>query len=160
MIATTLGVTSQLFNPFYLHILPATPHPSLPPNLHPTPAQTMIPHHPMLDTLPWPSVREKVICMLHLPSMMRPPIAQNDDGSEGQHKAVMQLMHDLDDFREGVRNHGNSTTWGQGNEFIEEAWEIGEAFYQNWWWCLDPKTIELSNQRRRERGAPRLKLRA
>ncbi|KAF2274707.1 uncharacterized protein EI97DRAFT_434936 [Westerdykella ornata] len=159
LIISALDIGANIWNPFYLHVLPPTPNPSLPPNLHPTPAQITIPHHPMLDTLPWPTVREKLICMLALPSPCRPPVAQEAEG-EGQGTAIVRIMQDLDDFRDGIRNHGNTSTWGNGNELVEEAWEIGEVFYRHWWWCLDQKIIERSNQKRRERGLGRLQIKA
>lgn len=61
--ASLLNIVSNIFDPFALHTSPPTPHPSLPPNLHPVRAQILIPHHPALDIVPWPSVREKLICM-------------------------------------------------------------------------------------------------
>jgi hypothetical protein len=111
-----------------------------------------IPHHPFLDALPWPSVREKLICIFSLPSMCRPAIAQDDDDEEGTSKPIMRLVTDLDDHRDGVRIHGNLVGWGSSNELAEEAWEVGEVFYKNWWWCLDRKIIGITNRRRRERG--------
>ncbi|KAF2468519.1 uncharacterized protein BDR25DRAFT_344245 [Lindgomyces ingoldianus] len=159
-IATMLNVVTEIYNPFHLHTLSPTPPASLPLNLHPTPAQIAIPHHPLLDTLPWPSVREKLICMFALPSAIRPPIARNDDDDDGdgQGKAIMQIMHDVDDFKDGIRVHGNVVGWGEGNELAEEAWEVGETFFRNWWWCLDNKVLEVTNRRRRERGLGVLRL--
>ena len=64
----------------------------------------------------------------------------------------MRLLTDMDDYRDGVRIHGNMVGWGLGNELEEEAWEIGEVFHGNWWWCLDGKLLGITNRRRRERG--------
>lgn len=83
--------------------------------------------------------------------MFRPPIAQ-DDEEEGVNKPIMQLVTDLDDCKDGVRIHGNLVGWEASSELAEEAWEIGESFYKNWWWCLDGKIIGIANKRRRERG--------
>lgn len=157
-IATALDLVSHIYDPSYLHTLPPAPPPSLPSNLHPTPSQITIPHHPFIDTLPWPSVREKLICMFSLPSALRPPIAQDDEGDEGQSKAVVRLAQDLDDCNEGVRIHGNMVGWHASNELVEEAWEIGEVFFRNWWWCLDGKIVETTNRRRRERGLGALRI--
>jgi hypothetical protein len=147
---------------------------SLPTNLHPVNAQLTIPHHPLLDVLPWPSVREKLICMLSLPSALRPPVAQEEDSDEvqspsytsstcrgaRQSKAIIQLVQDIDDFQDGggIRVHGNTTTWCEGNELVEDAWEVGDVFYRKWWWCLDQRVVETSNRRRRERGLGSLKM--
>ncbi|KAF2706424.1 hypothetical protein K504DRAFT_81001 [Pleomassaria siparia CBS 279.74] len=158
-IASALKVLDNFYDPFFLHVLPPTHLSSFPPNLHPTPAQLAIPHHPLLDTLPWPSVRQKLICLFALPSALRPPIAQEDDPStNAQGKAVMQIIQDLDDYEHGVRVHGNSVNCGAPNELVEEAWEVGECFYKNWWWCLGGKVVEISNKRRGERGLGRLRI--
>ncbi|KAM0206209.1 hypothetical protein ACHAQI_008508 [Fusarium lateritium] len=153
-IGSAVGALSNFHNPNYLHTLSPTPSPNLPPNLHPTPAQTTIPHHPLLDRLPWPSVREKLICILALPSGPRPVIAREDgdEGGGGQAKAVMQIVHDLDDAADGCRIRGNVMAWGEGSELAEEAREMGECFYKNWWWCFDGKVVNMSNLRRRQRG--------
>lgn len=120
--------------------------------------------------------------MLAMPSTLRPPVAQEDDddddrceiskvrdaandsgpflGGIKQSKAIVQLVHDLDGVEEGagIQVHGNTTTWGEGSELMEECWEIGNLFYRNWWWCLDQKIVEVSNRRRRERGLSRLRM--
>ncbi|CAO2655766.1 Nn.00g045690.m01.CDS01 [Neocucurbitaria sp. VM-36] len=191
-IAVALDVATHIWDPCYLHVLPQS-NPalaSLPINLHPVAAQHTIPHHPVLDLLPWPSVREKLICMLSMPSAFRPPVAQEDDddldhlsafvpvsldplrspsshdsprmfsgdGGIKQSGAIVRLVQDLDDFRDGggVRVHGNTSTWSEGNELVEEAWEVGDVFYRKWWWCLDQRVVEASNRRRGERGLGRL----
>jgi hypothetical protein len=174
-IALAFGVTTHVWDPSYLHVV--APHSAtvaaLPANLQPVAAQLTIPHHPMLDLLPWPTVREKLICMFSMPSTFRPEVAQEDrcnapiargDSSFGneikQSKAIVRLIYDLEGVQggEGIRVHGNTTTWGEGNELIEDAWEIGDVFYRKWWWCLDERIVEVSNQKRRERGLSRLKM--
>ena len=115
--------------------------------------------------------------MFSMPSVFRPPVAQEEDdecfqapdanhdtgptgGGIKQSKAVIQLMLDLEGVQdsEGLRVHGNTTSWSNGNELTEDAWEIGDTFYRKWWWCLDQRVVEMSNRRRRERGLPRLKM--
>lgn len=181
-IANVLDVCNEnLWDPTYKHVLPAAAsYPSsLRENLRPVTAQLVVPHHPALDILPWPTMREKLILMLALPSKMRPRIAQEEDDdvadtlgawpflnqmpgstAPSQAKAITQLVQDLDDFQDdgGIRVHGNSVAWGQGNEFVEEVWEVGESFYRKWWFCLDQKIIDQSNTRRKERGLRRLRL--
>lgn len=181
-IANALGLCNEnLWNPSYKHVMPAcASYPIfLPENLRPVPAQLVIPHHPTLDILPWPTMRQKLILMLALPSKMRPLIAREDDDdatqtfgtwpifdqscgstAAGQSKAIIQLVQDVDDLQDGggLRVHGNSVVLGEGNEFVEEVWEVGESFYRKWWFCLDQKIIDQSNNRRKERGLGRLKL--
>ncbi|KAJ6272467.1 hypothetical protein PSV08DRAFT_370464 [Bipolaris maydis] len=129
--ASLLDIFSDVFNPFALHTSPPTPHPYLPPNLHPVRAQILIPHHPALDALRWPSVREKLIC---------------------------RLIRDIDDYSHGCRVHGNTAGCSPHHEMAEESWEIGSAFYRNWWFCMDNKVILMTNARRRERGETPLSL--
>jgi hypothetical protein len=119
-------------------------------------------------------MREKLICLLSMPSNLRPPVAREEDedgrwpclnglgtsSSGGQSRAITQLVQDIDDSQDGggLIVHGNSVAWGQGNELVEEAWEVGESFYRKWWFCLDEKIIAQSNRRRKERGLGGLKL--
>jgi hypothetical protein len=159
-IATTLQIEKTIWDPHHLHVFPPSLNCDLPWNLQPTPAQLTIPHHPAIDILPWPSVREKMICILSLPSMLRPPIAQNDDPcSSSQANAIQRLMHDLDDLQEGSRVHGNATSWDGPSELTEDAWEMGECFYRNWWFCIDRDAAATTNRRRRARGVRVMKLR-
>lgn len=176
-IAAILNVGDNLWDPSYMHVMPLSMSidPSVPANLRPVPAQICIPHHPALDLLPWPTMREKLICMLAMPSKLRPPVAREED-DEGwpsmsgfgisslasQSKAITQLVQDLDDFQDGggLIVHGNSVAWGEGNEFVEEVWEVGESFYRKWWFCIDEKIIAQSNRRRKERGLGMLRLTA
>jgi hypothetical protein len=69
-------------------------------------------------------VREKLICILALPSGLRPVVAREDgdEGGGGQAKAVMQIVNDLDDMVDGCRLHGNVVAWGEGSELAEESW--------------------------------------
>lgn len=185
-VALAFDVMPHVWNPSYLHVVPppTAAVAALPKNLQPVLAQLTIPHHPMLDLLPWPTVRERLICMLSMPSAIRPPVAQEEDGDEDccqssaanspsqsdaslrggvkQSKAIMRLSLDLEGVQggEGLRIHGNTSTWSEGNELTEDAWEIGDEFYRKWWWCLDQNIVEISNRRRRERGLPRLKMTA
>jgi hypothetical protein len=65
--------------------------------------------------------------------------------------ALMQVIFDMDDSAEGVRVTG-SEMYKEGN------WEIGQAFFANWWWALDRSVVENSNTLRRKRGADKLRL--
>lgn len=76
----------------------------------------------------------------------------------GQTEAVQRLIADLDDMSNGIRVHGNLVGWGESNEMVEEAWEIGESFFQNWWWCISDDVLRVTNRRRRERGLGPLRI--
>lgn len=71
-IAARLGCKTNIFD---LHARspfadPSTAVSHLPQSWQPTAAQILIPHHPILDFIPWPSVRERIIYTLTLPEEM------------------------------------------------------------------------------------------
>lgn len=121
---------------------PPTSH--LPRTWQPTRAQLLIPHHPLLDFLPWPSVREKIIQLFSLPEDMRPPAAQSPT-------ALVQFSYDLEDGAEGVR------IWG-GDPYDPANWEVGQVLFERWWFIFDSQVIEQSNSWRGMRGAAKLRI--
>jgi Domain of unknown function (DUF3425) len=106
---------------------------ALPENLRPTRTQRLVPHHPLLDILPWPGVRDKLILFFAQPVGVRPPGL--DRG---------QLVADLEDEAEGVvvRAEGMEP-WEMG------SWEVGKAIEKRWWFVLDSKV-----RRRRYKESP------
>ena len=116
----------------------------LPANLQPTASQATVPHHPVLDLLPWPRVRDRIIGVLSLPEAARPPAAAGE-------LALIQFSYDMEDGAEGMR------VWG-GDIYDPAAWEVGQVFFQQWWFIFDRQVIERSNYWRRLRGAPELSL--
>ena len=114
----------------------------LPANLRPTANQKLIPHHPVLDILAWPTVRDKMILVFSQPPEVRPPIAASP-------MALIDFVYDVEDSAEGVR------IWGD-DPYDAENWEAGEAVFKKWWWALDSSIIGKSNDWRKERGAPLL----
>ncbi|KAJ9657169.1 hypothetical protein H2198_004527 [Neophaeococcomyces mojaviensis] len=116
---------------------------NLPPNLRPTPAQLLRPHHPVLDILPWPTVRDKLIMVFSQPVNIRPPSAKSPT-------ALIELVFDLEDPSEGVRVWGDDPCAG-------DNWEVGQKLFSNWWWALDSQVLSRSNEMRKERGAPLLR---
>ncbi|KAH6665224.1 hypothetical protein B0J14DRAFT_606727 [Halenospora varia] len=119
----------------------------LPGNLHLTVAQLLVPHYLVIDVLPWPSVRTKLICLFSQPDQLRPPIARGPI-------AVMLLMHALDDESEGLRVNLDMN----GHGYDGKSWEVGQAIFKDWWWALDYKIVSNSNRLRSIRGAPKLQL--
>ncbi|CAK7227846.1 hypothetical protein SBRCBS47491_006707 [Sporothrix bragantina] len=115
----------------------------LPSNWRPTHAQRYMPHHPALDILPWPSVREKLIGLFNLPLHERPPIAADP-------LALVHFIYDLEDSAEGLR------IWGS-NPYDPTCWEVGQLVFERWWFVFDRDIIEQSNRWRDLRGAPRLR---
>lgn len=112
-------------------------------NWQPVDVQFTIPHHPMLDLIPWPSVRRKIIIMFSLPESEWPKDCQ------GTSLGFMEFISDLDSG--GVEVKGLDPV-------KEEAWEVAEMFAQKWWWCLDPKILKTADKWRHERGEKPLKL--
>lgn len=117
----------------------------LPPSFQPTSIQLSVPHHPMLDVIPWSSLRDKLILMYAMPPALRPKIARDDTAS------LMQLAHDYEDQVEPFVVNGP-------DGWSEDEWEIGGAFLRNWWWAIDQEVITKTNAQRIRRGAPRLRL--
>lgn len=112
---------------------------TLPPNLRPTTMQLSVPHHPVLDILPWPSVRDKLILIFSIPAEQRPAVAASPT-------ALAELAYDLEDSTEGVR------IWGD-DPYDDQNWEVGQKFWERWWWALDSDVVRRSNELRRMRGA-------
>ena len=124
-VADTLQCSHLIWNPGARHVIDSSIllNLSLPSNFHPVGAQFTVSHHPLLDILPWPSVREKLIRAFAAPEHLRPPVARDA-------LAIPQMMYDMDDASEGFRIHGP-------NGAKEEDWEVGQRYFINWWWALN-----------------------
>ncbi|ERF70977.1 hypothetical protein EPUS_09048 [Endocarpon pusillum Z07020] len=131
-------------SPFYSPpgSLPPPLPPNLPPNLHPTSIPLTTPHHPIIDILPWPVARNKLILVFSAPPHLRPPQAQPET-------ALIDLVYDIEDSSEGVR------MWGE-SPFKEESWEVGSKVWGKWWWAFDGAIVRKSNEWRRRRGVGKL----
>ncbi|KAJ5306753.1 hypothetical protein N7508_005768 [Penicillium antarcticum] len=85
----------------------------LPSHLQRTLTQRLIPHHPILDLLPWPGARDKLIQVFNLPIEMRPKSAQDQLG-------LARLVYDMEDpGGEGVNIRGRDI-------FSPVEWETGQ----------------------------------
>ncbi|KAF3767420.1 hypothetical protein M406DRAFT_251725 [Cryphonectria parasitica EP155] len=147
-IASRLGCTSSVWD---IHATspftdPSSPTQHLPQTWQPTTAQLLVPHHPLLDFLPWPSVREKIISVFTLPEEMRPAAAKSPT-------ALVQFAYDLEDGAEGIR------IWGE-DPYDPLSWEVGQLLFERWWFIFDGAVIEQSNSWRVMRGAARLRITA
>lgn len=121
----------------------------LPQNYRPTHSQKLVNHHPIIDVLPWPSVREKILQMLMLPLDFRPPRMKG--AGDSMAGVMMQMVFDMKDAGGGLR------IWGS-DPFNEDNWEVGQVFFEGWWWALNPEIVQKSNAKRLARGADILKL--
>ncbi|KAI2789100.1 hypothetical protein POX_e07128 [Penicillium oxalicum] len=143
-LASLFGCEDTIWDPTALRTLSPISSSAMPltSNLEPTAAQITIPHHPVFDILPWPSMRTKLITIFSLPAQARPVIARDP-------MALMQLIYDLDDTSEGLRVSGSD--WR-----LDRNWEVGQKIFENWWFVLDPDILRQSNLLRQRRGAGRL----
>jgi hypothetical protein len=112
----------------------------LPLNLRPTSAQLTLPHHPVLDILPWPTARNKLIHVFSQTPDLRPPGTRCPT-------ALLDFVYDIEDSAEGVRIWGDDPCDWQN-------WEVGEKVFGKWWWAFDGDIIKNSNEWRINRGAP------
>lgn len=120
---------------------------SLTENYRPTDLQKLVKHHPIFDLLPWPSARNKLIQVMSIPVSARPLRVQDD-----MQTVVMNMIYDMKDAGGGLR------VWGQ-DPLNEKNWEVGQRFFELWWWALDSDIISNSNKLRQERGEDTLRLR-
>ena len=143
--ARTIGCLELLFShdASILWTIQSPAIPSLPSNMQPTVVQLNIPHHPILDILPWPSVRTKLIYAFSLPMEQRPGVARTE-------MALIQLAYDIEDEKDGFIVHGDGRK--------TEDWEVGSLFLKNWWWALDGGVVETSNSWRAARGQRQLRM--
>jgi len=116
----------------------------LPAAWQPTVSQIIVPHHPIIDLLPWPTSRDKILDVLDLPEEARPPNARGP-------LALMNFVHDLEDSAEGIR------IWGS-DPYDAGSWELGQVAFERWWFIFDRSVVERSNYWRRLRGAPSLRI--
>ena len=130
-----LTATSPIADPINLH----TDYSHLPLNLQPSALQRQTPHHPILDLIPWPQVRDRLLMVFSLPENLRPSIAAKPT-------ALVDFVYDLEDSAEGAR------IWGD-DPYCEQNWEVGEKLFKGWWWAFDSETVERSNIWRKGRGA-------
>ena len=138
---------SPLFDPSSSPTTPPSPIAHLPSHYQPLPSQRMIKHHPVIDLLPWPAVRNKLLFTLSLPAEARPPRAKGEIPD-----VMMNLKFDMMDNAGGIR------VWGQ-DPFNQDNWEIGQRFFEYWWWALDNEVLRQSNALRKQRGEDTLRLR-
>ncbi|OXV09056.1 hypothetical protein Egran_03175 [Elaphomyces granulatus] len=117
----------------------------IPAHLQPTSTQRLLPHHPLLDLLPWPSTRDKLIQVFNVPPYLRPPVARDPLG-------MVRLVYDMEDpGGEGLSLSGQ-------DPFEPRVWVIGQVMFDRWWWAFEANVINECNRLRRERGKDVLSL--
>ncbi|KAK1596343.1 uncharacterized protein LY79DRAFT_61923 [Colletotrichum navitas] len=147
-IATRLGSYSVMWDPAAtspFNLGTGTAVELLPETWRPTASQVLLPHHPIMDFLPWPEVRDRVINLFSLPDEARPPAARGQLG-------LVNFAYDLEDSSEGAR------IWG-ADPYDASSWEVGQVLFERWWFVFDRKVVKQSNKWRRLRGAATLQMR-
>lgn len=122
MNARIMNITSELMLPDAQSRLPyhaidrAAMIPSLPSSLEPTHLQLTVSHHPWVDILPLPEIRDNIL--------------RRDENSYDK-KA---LCRDLRGFQDVANGLGGMIVWGDPSD--SEAWEVTEAFASKWPWVI------------------------
>ncbi|KAK4033947.1 hypothetical protein C8A01DRAFT_19193 [Parachaetomium inaequale] len=137
--ASSIGSLAST-SPFNLGLGPDSSQ--LPAAWQPTPTQLSVPHHPLLDMLPWPSVRDRIIGVMALAN-------DSGDGTTTGSRLV-DFVYDMEDGAEGMR------IWGS-DPYDEASWEVGQVVFERWWFVFDKKVVEQSNTWWRRRGAAPLR---
>jgi hypothetical protein len=130
-LASTNTVSAYISNAVLLHISCTSTHSRTfdvsqsltPTSLEPTLLQKTVPHPPLVDIIPFPGVRNRLIRSLDVIDLEK-------------------LSHDLVDG--AFRVWGNTTWDGTG-------WEVSEAFARRWWFLMDEQLINVTNFWRRQR---------
>lgn len=97
---------------------------TLPASLRPTPLQATVLHMPIIDCLPFATMRDRILSAA----------------------AVV----DLDVLRGDLLSMG-FTCWGR-RPWDPRGWEIPTAFVEKWWWLLDEDIVTMTNFWREERA--------
>jgi hypothetical protein len=124
----------------------------LPPDFQPTALQRTVPHHPVLDIMPWASVRDNLLTVLS--TVINVQSSSIRDGHKislpfSFHQLIVDVQ-DIDGPAEGMHVFGDP--------FVADNWEIGQKMLERWWWAFDDRVIRQSNRWRRKRGVPPLSL--
>ena len=112
----------------------------LPKSLCPTPCQSSAFHHPWIDVLPWPELRDKILFL-----------AANELIDEDE------LWYDMVEFDASRTCHDASIiVWGE--PWDPRGWEVSTGFLRKWGWILKgcPDILEATNYWRQKRGETKL----
>jgi hypothetical protein len=115
------------------------PLPPFPPALCPTETQSQFPHHPWLDLIPVPQMRDNLL-------------------RAGDSFDEMKLCADLTGlFHEECTENG-MIIWGE--PWDQRGWEVSESFLNDWGWALQgcDELIQSTNHWRRKRDETPLSL--
>lgn len=102
---------------------------NIPLNLRPVPSQYTIPHHPYIDSLPFPTFRRRALAAL----AADPPLLDEDD------LCLDLMLHD------GLVCWGSANQNGMdhGTPWDSHSWEAKEWFLRKWKWLIGGQEGEL-----------------
>ncbi|KAI0003007.1 hypothetical protein BJV74DRAFT_565544 [Russula compacta] len=101
----------------------------LPASLRPTLVQRTVPHESVIDRIPHPDLRDRLILL----------------------RGRFNLVDCLHDFASGVTIHGDDV-------LAHANWEISETWLRRYGFLVDSNTLSTSNKWRRDRGLPELRM--
>ncbi|KAI0069014.1 hypothetical protein BV25DRAFT_1925416 [Artomyces pyxidatus] len=101
----------------------------LPASLRPTLVQRTVPHESVIDRIPHPELRDRLILL----------------------RGRFNLVDCLHDYATAVTIHGDDV-------LAHSNWEIGETWLRRYGFLGDQATLNICNKWRRERGLPELRL--
>ncbi|KAL7802162.1 hypothetical protein V8C44DRAFT_345763 [Trichoderma aethiopicum] len=101
----------------------------VPLNLRPVPSQYTVPHHPYIDSLPFPRFRRRALAAL----AADPPLLDEDD------LCLDLMLHD------GLVCWGSASQHGMdhGTPWDSHSWEAKEWFLRKWKWLVGGQEGEL-----------------
>ncbi|KAL6881168.1 hypothetical protein J3F83DRAFT_37569 [Trichoderma novae-zelandiae] len=101
----------------------------IPLNLRPIPSQYTVPHHPYIDSLPFPTFRRRALAAL----AADPPLLDEDD------LCLDLMLHD------GLVCWGSASQNGMdhGTPWDSHSWEAKEWFLRKWKWLVGGQEGEL-----------------
>ncbi|KAI6081673.1 hypothetical protein F4821DRAFT_248741 [Hypoxylon rubiginosum] len=120
---------------------PPTLPPSYPHSLVPTPLQVTEPHHPWIDLLPWPILRDRILHLSVIDSIEE-----------------VNICHDIVEFdaTQSPSEKPGLIIWG--SPWDPRGWEASPAFLRKWGWIVDgcEEILEGTNYWREKRGEKKL----
>ena len=116
----------------------------LPPTLQPTYLQQTIPHHPEVDVLPFPKLRDNGL--LAAGSYDEDGLCMNILGLDRTGSSMPELDRDTDTARTGL------LVWGEPG--FHGSWKVSEGFAKKgqWIFCGSTELLESTNYWRQQRG--------
>jgi hypothetical protein len=118
----------------------ASPQPCAPDPLTPTSLQRSMPHHPWIDLLPFPGMRDNILRSLC-------------EGWLNEDQLCEDLLKPVEDC---TNKQGPLVVWG--DSWDPQNWEISDDFIRKWAVLIQgcPEVIEVSNRWREKRGQMKL----